>query len=142
MKNKIKLPKGWELKKLENGVYEVAQKPADLSDIVRPYYIDVLGKITRSNPFSRQTKNQMTSIELCQGILALQQLIAFRDNFYEVHGLIYRNNHGSIRFDGNEFMACKIENVEVAIFDFPEYEQAKEFYETHKDLFEELKKLY
>ena len=86
----------------------------------------------------------MTSKELCEGILALQQLISFRDKFHEVHGTIYVNNRGSIRFDGNEFMACNItpESVEASIFDFAEYEQAEEFLSTHKELFEELKKIY
>ena len=147
MKNKIKLPKGWELKKLEDGLYEVMEEKkvaTNLSDIDRPYYICSYGEVGIVESHLTESKNHMTSEELCEGILALQQLIAFRDNFHEVHGAIYGNNHGSIRFDGNEFMACEIyhKSVEVAIFDFADYEQAKEFYETHKELFEELKKLY
>lgn len=123
-------------------VLEEKKVATDLSDIDRPYHIDAFGIVYKTDFF--QTKNHMTSKELYEGILALQQLIAFRDDFHKVHGGVYGNNHGSIRFDGNEFMACKIfhKSVEVAIFDFDTYDQAKEFYETHKDLFEELKKLY
>jgi len=101
-------------------VLEEKKTATDLSDIVRPYYIDLLGKITRSNPFSRQTKNQMTSKELCEGILALQQLISFRDDFHKVYGKPEGEN----------------------MFAFNTKEQKDIFEEAHKELFEELKKLY
>ena len=41
MKTKLKLPKGWELKKLEDGVYEVIHKPTELEN--GKDYIHVLG---------------------------------------------------------------------------------------------------
>ena len=44
MKGKIKLPKGWELKRLEDGLYEVIHKPAEL-EIGKDYvhaYLDLL----------------------------------------------------------------------------------------------------
>lgn len=125
---------------------ELEKKVAtDLSEIDRPYYIDSFGVAGKTDEFKMITKNHMPSKELCEGIIALQQLISFRDNFHEVNGrntskiskYVLRlgtsgwsvgNVHGRVTFR--------------ELFEFDNLTQAENFLKYHKDLFNELKKLY
>ena len=130
-------------------VLEEKKTATDLSDIGRPYYIDSFGAAGKTDEFKTITKNHMTSKELCEGILALQQLISFRDDFHKVHGRNYYNIEGAIcltnESDGSSYFKALYIHSDanyVDLFDFDTHDQAKEFLSTHKDLFEELKKLY
>lgn len=154
---KIILAEGLEYKELEDGTLMIQKKErepfvlekkkvtTDLSEIDRPYYIDSFGVAGKTDEFKMITKNHMPSKELCEGIIALQQLISFRDNFHEVNGrntskiskYVLRlgtsgwyvgNVHGRVTFR--------------ELFEFDNLTQAENFLKYHKDLFNELKKIY
>src|SRR5699024_6992246 len=108
---------------------EVLEEPKyaeKLEDIDRPYYIESSGKI---RAYYQQGDNQFTTKERAEQILALIQLIAFRDDIWANGG--YGNCGIKTSFSG---LMPHEENH--GMFSFKDKETCEYFIEKHRDLLE------
>lgn len=131
MKGKIKLPEGYELEKLENGVYEVVKKhkyAEKLEDIVSPWFVLGDGSVYKCY-FTDQDVNHFTTKQRAEQVLAFIQLIAFRDDIWAKGGYgncgIRSSFFGLEPHEGNYGMFC-----------FKDKETCEYFIEKHRDLLE------
>lgn len=137
MKGKIKLPKGWELKKLESDLYEVVKKPfkleepkyaEKLEDIDRPWYALGDGSVYKCY-FTDQDVNHFATKERAEQVLALIQLIAFRDDIWAKGG------YGNYGVRSSSF-GLEPQEGSHGIFSFKDKETCEYFIEKHRRLLE------
>ena len=109
-------------------VLEEKKVATNLSDIDRPYYIDSFGDISNSG-LGFQTKDHFKTEERAEQVLALIQLIAFRDDIWANGGYgncgIKTSFSGLMPHEGNH-----------GIFSFKDKETCEYFIEKHRRLLE------
>lgn len=136
---KIELPEGYELKQ-EGETYKVVKKEVKyaeyLNDIDRPYYMDTVGGISSSNS---QTVNHLPTEKLAEGVLALIQLLSFRQDIWDKGGKPEGDeSFGVFQYDKENISVTKFYGAYGGeIFRFKTREQAEYFKETHEDLIKE-----
>lgn len=129
---KIELPEGYELKQ-ERAVYKVVKKEVkyaeDLNDIYRPYYIDIGGGVGSSE---YQTIEHLPTRGLTEGVLALIQLLSFRQDIWDKGGKPEGAPAYGIRCTNSSFVVSR--QGPHGLLYFKTKEHAEYFLDKHKEL--------
>lgn len=108
-----------------------------LEDIERAYYISSSGEINRS--ISSQDVNNLPTEKLAEGVLALIQLLSFRQDIWDKGGKPEGDeSFGVFQYDKENISVTKFYGAYGGeIFRFKTREQAEYFKETHEGLLKE-----
>lgn len=144
---KITPPQGYEIDKEKSTFEEIVFKPVKkkyptkLDEINRPYFI-ANGAIKK---WPKQYVEYFSSQERAEEVLALIQLLAFRDAVWEIDGWKpnWRDSQQKyqIYIRHNTIVATDFSLSETSILSFKTEETRDWFLETHRELIEKAKNL-
>ena len=116
-----------------------------LYDIDRRFYTDAHGNVCKVDAYESQSPNHFSTEERGEEVLALIQLLEFRDNVNKVDGFVpnwqdVEQNKYCISLHSTRF-PIEVESFSPRLLSFGSTETAEQFLETHKELIEKCKNL-